>query len=68
MYCWLSANGLRYNVLYMRMFRYLPLAYIAGVHGFALFAPYLALFLTLGHVLHRIAEHRAAAAAIRVTV
>jgi hypothetical protein len=33
----------------MRMIRFLPLAYVAGVHGFALFAPYLAVFLALAH-------------------
>ena len=35
------------------MLRFLPLAYLAGVHGFALFAPYLALFLAVAHFLRR---------------
>ncbi len=37
----------------MRSLRYLPLAFVAGVHGFALFAPYLALFLTVSHFVRR---------------
>ena len=35
------------------MWLLLPLAYVAGAHGFALFAPYLALFLAAAHVLRR---------------
>jgi hypothetical protein len=30
----------------MRSIRYVPLAFLAGIHGFALFAPYMAFFLT----------------------
>lgn len=37
----------------MRSIRYIPLAYLAGIHGFALFAPYLALFLAATLVLQR---------------
>jgi hypothetical protein len=37
----------------MRSLRYLPFAYLAGIHGFALFAPYLALFLAASHLIHR---------------
>jgi hypothetical protein len=33
----------------MRSLRYLPLTFICGVHGFALFAPYLATFLAAHH-------------------
>ena len=34
----------------MRTLRFLPLTFLAGVHGFALFAPYLAVTMTLVHV------------------
>jgi hypothetical protein len=37
----------------MRSLRFVPLAYLAGIHGFALFAPYLAFFLAATHLLHR---------------
>ncbi|MBV8781081.1 MAG: hypothetical protein JO353_06760 [Phycisphaerae bacterium] len=37
----------------MRVLRYLPIAYVAGVHGFAFFAPYLAIFLALTHFLRK---------------
>lgn len=37
----------------MRAVWFLPLAYLAGVHGFALFAPYLLLCLATGHLLRR---------------
>ncbi len=33
----------------MKTLRFLPLTFLAGVHGFALFAPYLAVFLALAH-------------------
>lgn len=36
----------------MRVLRYLPLAFLAGVHGFDLFAPYLALFLAAVYALN----------------
>ncbi len=32
----------------MKSVRFLPLAFIAGVHGFALFAPYAAVMLVAG--------------------
>ena len=35
----------------MKTALFVPLAFVAGVHGFALFAPYLALFLAAAHVL-----------------
>lgn len=35
----------------MRTIRYLPLTFLAGVHGFALFAPYLAVAVAVTHVL-----------------
>jgi hypothetical protein len=44
----------------MRSLRYVPLAYLAGIHGFALFAPYLAFFVAASHLIHR---RRAAVAA-----
>ena len=31
----------------MKSLWYVPLTYVAGVHGFAIFAPYLVLFLTI---------------------
>jgi hypothetical protein len=37
----------------MKMARLLPLAFLAGVHGFAMFAPYLAVFLTVAHIARR---------------
>lgn len=37
----------------MRSLRYLPFAFLAGVHGFALFAPYVAVLLTAAHFLRR---------------
>jgi hypothetical protein len=37
----------------MRPIRFLPLTFIAGVHGFALFAPYAAVMLLLGAILKR---------------
>ena len=37
----------------MRTLRYVPLTYLAGIHGFALFAPYLALFLAATIVIQR---------------
>jgi hypothetical protein len=33
----------------MKTVRLVPLAFIAGVHGFAMFAPYLAVFLAVAH-------------------
>jgi hypothetical protein len=43
----------------MRTALFVPLAFVAGVHGFALFAPYLALFLAAVHVLRlRRRQHR----------
>jgi hypothetical protein len=37
----------------MKSLRYLPLAFLCGVHGFALFAPYLAAFLATSHFFRR---------------
>ena len=37
----------------MRHLRFLPLTFLAGVHGFAVFAPYLAVFLGFAHFLRR---------------
>ncbi|HEY7119762.1 MAG TPA: hypothetical protein VH475_24435 [Tepidisphaeraceae bacterium] len=37
----------------MRHIRWVPLAFIAGTHGFALFAPYAALMLAVTHVVER---------------
>jgi hypothetical protein len=37
----------------MKHIRWLPLAYLAGVHGFAIFAPYMAGMILLLHVVRR---------------
>jgi hypothetical protein len=37
----------------MKHLRWLPLAYVAGVHGFAFFAPYAAFMLVAAHVFRR---------------
>jgi hypothetical protein len=37
----------------MKTVRLVPLAFVAGVHGFAMFAPYLAVYLAVAHVLRR---------------
>lgn len=33
----------------MKTLRFLPLTFLAGVHGFVFFAPYLAVFLAVAH-------------------
>ena len=38
----------------MKPVAFFSLAYIAGVHGFAIFAPYLTCFLSLAYVLKRV--------------
>jgi hypothetical protein len=42
----------------MRSLRFVPLAFLAGVHGFALFAPYCAVFLAAVHFLPRMRRAR----------
>jgi hypothetical protein len=37
----------------MKWFRFLPIAFLAGAHGFALFAPYAVLVLAVAHVMKR---------------
>jgi len=37
----------------MRHLRYLPLAFLAGAHGFALFAPYAAMILAAASLMRR---------------
>ena len=49
----------------MRSLWYLPLTFLAGVHGFAIFAPYLALVFA---ALHLRSRSRARAAAVPVPV
>jgi hypothetical protein len=44
----------------MRALRWLPLAFLAGTHGFVLFAPYAAVIMAVLHVVH--ARRKAAAA------
>lgn len=46
----------------MRSLRYLPFAFLAGQHGFALFAPYLMLFALMVPILRR---RRAVAVPVR---
>ena len=43
----------------MRLLRYVPITFICGVHGFAFFVPYLAVFLTATHLLRRRRQHGA---------
>jgi hypothetical protein len=38
----------------MRSLRWVPIAYLAGLHGFALFAPYVALVMMARHIVLRI--------------
>jgi len=42
-----------YIIAAMKHLRYLPLTFLAGVHGFVLFAPYLALFIGIAHFMRR---------------
>ena len=37
----------------MKSLWFFPLTYLAGVHGFAMFAPYAAIFLAVTHLLSR---------------
>lgn len=37
----------------MRHIRWIPLAFLAGVHGFAIFAPYVALMMAANLLLRR---------------
>ncbi len=37
----------------MKSLRYLPLTFLAGVHGFAMFAPYAAVFLGVVHLINK---------------
>jgi hypothetical protein len=37
----------------VRLWLFFPLTYLAGVHGFALFTPYLLAVLIAGHWMHR---------------
>ncbi len=37
----------------MRSLRYVPFTFLAGIHGFALFAPYLAFFMAVSHLIRR---------------
>jgi len=36
----------------MRSLRWLPLAFVAGLHGFVMFAPYVAVVLAATHAAH----------------
>jgi hypothetical protein len=38
----------------MRAVRFLPLVYFLGIHGFVLFAPYVALLLTASYTIRRL--------------
>ena len=37
----------------MKSLRFLPIAFLAGIHGFALFAPYVVLVLATAHLVKR---------------
>jgi len=37
----------------MKHLRWLPLTFLAGVHGFAIFAPYATVMLAIGHIMRR---------------
>ena len=37
----------------MKHMRWIPLTYLAGVHGFAIFAPYVAIMLTAAHLIRK---------------
>jgi len=52
----------------MRSLWYLPLTFLAGVHGFALFAPYLAIVFTALHLRSRRRARLAAAVIIDAPV
>jgi len=38
----------------MRSLRFVPFAFVAGMEGFATFAPYLAVVLLMAHVIRRV--------------
>ena len=46
----------------MRSLRWMPLTYLAGLHGFLLFAPYVLLVLTVRHLYRRAQARRVAVA------
>jgi hypothetical protein len=50
----------------MKAVRFFPLAFIANVHGFLIFVPYLAAFLALAHLLR--GRRAAIAVAVPATV
>ena len=37
----------------MRILRFVPFAFLSGAHGFALFAPYALVMMSVFHVMHR---------------
>jgi hypothetical protein len=43
----------RYKTGRLKSIRFIPLAFLAGVHGFALFAPYVLIFVALMMILQR---------------
>lgn len=43
----------------MRHIRWIPFTFLAGVHGFAIFAPYIAVMLAVGHFAGRQRRGRA---------
>jgi hypothetical protein len=47
----------------MKHLRWVPLAFLAGQHGFAVFAPYATLLLALAHYMNRRKKARARVAA-----
>ncbi len=49
----------------MKLLLFLPIAFLAGADGFAIFAPYLALLLLVAYCVRRSQRHHAALVAIR---
>ena len=48
-----SFGGRWYSRLRMRSLRYLPLVFVVGIDGFAMFAPYVATVLAVAYVCRR---------------
>jgi hypothetical protein len=48
----------------MKVLAFFPLTYLAGIHGFAMFAPYAALFVAAAHVLRWSRKSRVAKPAL----
>ncbi len=51
----------------MRIIRFVPFAFLSGAHGFAIFAPYALVVMSVFHVVHR-RRRMAANAAMPATI